>query len=119
MSLKRVSPIGWLGIALVISIALLAAFGALNLAFDGGYYGMMETGAWGWAIAMMAVPVVVLVVVLLAALGGLRGPLPYAPSPTDALDLVDARYARGELGREEYLRIRADLSKGPSQPGGG
>jgi putative membrane protein len=37
-------------------------------------------------------------------------PAPEATRQSDALDLLDVRYARGEIDREEYLRIREDLT---------
>lgn len=109
---RGTGPLGWLAWALVVAIVLFAVFGALNMAADGGYYGMMGTGSWGLAVAMMAVPGVILVVILLAVLEGLGG-RPAAAS-ANAFDALAARYARGELSRDEYLRIRADLMKGPS-----
>jgi len=108
---RRISPLGWLGIALVVAIVLLAVFGGLNLAASGGYYGMMGSGSWGWAVTMMVIPAVLLIVVLLAAVRGL-GPR------ANPLGVLDERYARGELTREEYLRIRADLTRGTSGSGG-
>ncbi len=113
MSAPRLKPIGWLGIALVVAIALLAVFGSLSLAADGGYYGMMGTGTWGWAVGMMAIPAVVLVAVLVVALRGLGEPPLSAPDP---LRILDGRYARGELDRDEYMRMRADLAGRTSSP---
>ncbi|MFC3070440.1 SHOCT domain-containing protein [Phenylobacterium soli] len=37
--------------------------------------------------------------------------------PPSALELLNARYARGEIGRDEYLRTRADIGAGSPQPG--
>jgi putative membrane protein len=58
----------------------------------------------------------VLVVVLLVVLFRHK-PAPYAypagvtppPGRTEALAILEARYARGEIQREEYLQKRADL----------
>ena len=36
------------------------------------------------------------------------GPVP-APATSEALDALDARYARGEIARDEYLQARDDL----------
>jgi len=118
MSLRKVSPLGWLGIALGVAIALMAIFGVLGVTANGGYYGMMGTGSWGWGIAMIAVPVVILMVVLMAALRelGERSPSSsstYPSPPAIPLEILDQRYARGELSRDEYLRIRADLLRAP------
>jgi putative membrane protein len=118
---KKIGPLGWLGIALVMAIAIMTTFGILSVTSDGGYYGMMGTGAAGWGIAMMAIPGAILVFVLLAAVVGLREESALVPtvpalSPTNPLEVLDQRYARGELNRDEYLRIRADLTMHPSSP---
>ncbi len=53
-----------------------------------------------------------------AAARALIAPGPWAASPApDPLALAAARYARGEIGREEYLQIRADLAGAPAGPG--
>ena len=121
MLAQKMSPLGWLGIALVVAIVLMATFAALSVTTDGGYYGMMGTGAWGWGVVMMAVPVVILIVILLAALGAL-GERPATGNPTGTspsvapLEVLDRRYARGELNRDEYLRMCTDLTRRPSSP---
>jgi putative membrane protein len=116
MSQRKVSPLGWLGIALGVAIALMAIFGVLGVTANGGYYGMMGTGSWGWGIAMMAVPLAILMIVLMAALKGLADPSPlglanHPSSAANPLEVLDRRYARGELSRDEYLTIRADLAR--------
>lgn len=116
MRLGRTSPLTWLAVALIVAIGLMVVLGTLGMTTYGGYSGMMG-GSWAWGFIMMAVPGVILVVVLLAALGGLETP-PVAPSGpwsgTNPLEILDQRYARGELSREEYLRTRTDLGQGRS-----
>ncbi len=117
MANRKLSPLAWLGVALVVTIALSAALVLVSFVTYDGYAGMMGTGSWGWAMLMMGIPVVVLIIVLLAALGGLPEPMGgpiSAPPAQNALEVVDQRYARGELTREDYLKIRDDLSHGPS-----
>ena len=124
MTNQRVSPLTWLGAALIVAIALMVIFGVLSFSTYGGYYGMMGSGAWGWGwgwgVLMMAVPAVILIVILLAALGGLREPVTsvaypsYASPPLNPLEVLERRYASGELSRDDYLRIRDDLTRGPT-----
>lgn len=117
MANPKLSPLPWLGIALVVAIALMAILGILSFSTYGGYYGMMGGGSWGWALLMMGIPAAVLIVILLAALGGLREPTAYpahVPPSQRPLDIVEQRYARGELTREDYLRIRDDLRREPN-----
>jgi uncharacterized membrane protein len=42
-------------------------------------------------------------------------PPPAAPRPDSALEIARARYARGEMSREEFLRVTSDLG-GSSPP---
>lgn len=116
MNNQKLSPLAWLGIALVVAVALMAVFGAVSVSTTGGYYGMMGTGAWGWAMIFMAVPGIILILVLVLALGGLSErpiytPYPYVPPTSSAVEILDQRYARGELGREDYLRMRTELGQ--------
>ena len=120
MANQRMSPLAWLGAALIVAIALMVIFGVLSFSAYGGYYGMMGSGGGGWGVLMMAVPAVILIMILLAALGGLREPVTpvsypgYAPPPSNPLEVLEHRYARGELSRDDYLRIREDLTRGPT-----
>ncbi len=111
---RKPNALPWLGIALVVAIALMAILGVLSFSSYGGTYGMMGGGSWSWAVLMMGIPAVVLIIILLAAIGGLREPtaLPVYASPPQPLDILEQRYARGELTREDYLRIRDDLRGG-------
>jgi uncharacterized membrane protein len=62
---------------------------------------------------MIAVPAVILVVILWAALAGLGAPSVAAHGVLlTPLDILDERYARGELSRDDYLRAREDLVPG-------
>ena len=74
---------------------------------------MMGWG-WGWGVLMTVAPLALLVLILLVALGvapRTTAPvyLPPVSPPSSATEILDARYARGEISREEYLRPRADL----------
>ncbi len=106
-------------VAIVLGIGAIA-FIAVSAAPSNGYYGMMGSGAWGWGILMLGVPALILIVVLLALLSAYREPTAavfypaYVPPSENALDALEQRYARGELSREDYLRIRADLTRGPT-----
>lgn len=55
---------------------------------------------WGLLVLSLTVLAVTVTAWLLRSRGRKR------PSPSDELD---ARYARGELGREDYLQHRSDL----------
>lgn len=67
-------------------------------------------GGWGWGMAIFGwvfMTVVVGLVVWLVVTSTRRsGPSRREQGP---LDLLDERYARGDIDREEYLQRRADL----------
>ncbi|MBI3575518.1 MAG: SHOCT domain-containing protein [Gammaproteobacteria bacterium] len=85
---------------------------------------MMEYGTawgmgWGWLgmILFWLIPLLVVIVLVAAAIkyligGGSRS----RPEPTagrsDALAILEERYARGNIEREEYLRKREDIKRG-------
>ena len=84
---------------------------------------MMGSGTgmgWGWMFgALMMVGVVLLVVLAVRAIGGGVSSRPSAPGPTSgappgpgrAREVLDERYARGEVTTEEYqerLRVLGD-----------
>ena len=102
----------WLVLTIVLVVGLMALFAALASPWGTGY-GMMGSG-WGWGVLMMVVPLVFLLLILLIAVGSFasRTAPAYVPPvspPSSATEILDARYAGGEILREEYLRARADL----------
>jgi putative membrane protein len=130
---QRTDPVVWVVLALVI---LLVVPGALMMSFwgvgmmGGSWMGTGWTG-WGWglgALVGLGAILVVLFLVLKAIQATPSRPpaAPYAygvppygmppggPAPSDPRAILDARYARGEITRDEYLRMRSDLESGGS-----
>lgn len=67
------------------------------------------TGAWGMTLGgwiWMAVWIVALVVMLWMAVGGWR-----REERTDPLEILRARYARGEISEDEYRHARQILGE--------
>ncbi len=110
---KEMNRPWWLILTIVLIVGLMALFAALAPPWGTGY-GMMGWG-WGWGVLMMVVPLVLVVLILLVALGAFaprtaaRAYLPPVSPPSSAMEILNARYARGEISREEYLRARTDL----------
>ncbi len=87
--------------------------------FGGGYgpgYGML--GGWGGGgffpfhgifSLLLLVLVIVAVVWLVRAMLRPQDRTPRAEHRTAGLDILDQRYARGELSRDEYLQKRGDV----------
>ncbi len=121
MEARRSSPWLWPVLAILVAMGVLILLAVVMSPLGGGYYGMMG-GGWGWGMAMipmMFVPFVVLVVLVLVFAEALspRGvPLTYVPAITtpmpagSALEILNARYARGDISRDDYLRIKTDLT---------
>lgn len=81
---------------------------------------MIGHGYWGgpgWGIVggLVSLGFVVLVVVLVASLIGNRsGAGPTAAS--SAIRILEERYARGDISRDEFLERRAALTGSPKAP---
>ncbi len=99
------------------ALSLLSApQGARAQPVPGAYYGDHMQGGWlGWILGplMMVVLVagaVALVVVLVRWLGGsAREPSAPPPAGKSALEILEERYARGEIDREEFEERRRVL----------
>lgn len=68
---------------------------------------------WGWSMAIFGWVFMALVLGLVVWLvtSAIRRSEPSGGKRRSALDLLDERYARGEIDREDYLRRRADLEQ--------
>lgn len=74
-----------------------------------GGYGMGGYGLWGGLVMLLFWGVIiVLVVTVVRWLIESRHPRIHEPS-NRALEILEERYARGEIKREEYLQRREDL----------
>lgn len=67
-------------------------------------WGMEFGGPWMIVVWIFVIAAIVLVVKWIAGGHGRDGALSRSPS-----DILRERYARGEIGREEYERMRRDL----------
>lgn len=94
---------------IVVALVAVGVVMAIGMAYGGGASWM---GGWAWmmpfGMMLMWVPII-LIVLLVYHLVGLRSPETGSSEPDR---LLDARYARGEVPREEYLRMREDLRAG-------
>lgn len=72
------------------------------------HWGWMMGHSWGmwWLMPFGHFWFLVLIAVLLAVLFA-RGS--HRPPRSPALDLLEQRYAKGEIGRDEYLEKKRDL----------
>ncbi len=76
----------------------------------GGY------GGYGFGLAHMLIWIVVLVGVIALVVWSVRSVagtnvhyLPQAPGRSSGLDVLEERYARGEINRDEYLQKKKDM----------
>ena len=71
-------------------------------------------GGWGWShfvfgpLMMILIVGVVIFIAVLAIRWLGDGRIGHRP-PGDALEILKQRYARGEIAREEYLKMKDDL----------
>jgi putative membrane protein len=115
MTDRKTNALVLLVAGLVISVVLVGIAGAGSFSRTDGDYGMM--GGWGVGMAFMVVPAIILILILIIVIGGLEErpvhntyPV-YVPPQPSPLDIIDQRYARGEIGRDEYSRMRAEFGK--------
>ena len=95
---------------------LAAALPAAAQAQSPPYYGPMHDWMWGpfggfWMMPLFFLVVMIVLIVCAARMfsprrAGEAGP----PRGLGGLELLDARYARGEIGRDEYLQKKRDLT---------
>lgn len=77
----------------------------------GGWHGDGRWEPWRFLVGLIPMVVILggLAAFLLWALGRTQSTPPGSGEPT-ARDLLDARYARGEITREQYQQMREDIS---------
>ena len=76
--------------------------------------GMMLLGGAFWLV-LIVLGIMAIVWILRASTHGLHHNASYPPRidrGSAGLDILEERYARGEIDREEYLQKRADLKSG-------
>ena len=103
-------------IAAAACAAVIAFAGPAAAQPYGPGYGMM--GGWGggyWPLGMFIWPVILVALVLLVV-WAVRSKCashhhvpPTGPRRSAGLDVLEERYARGEIGRDEYLQKKADI----------
>lgn len=81
-------------------------------------YGMGWGMGWGWLgmTLFWLIPLLVVIVLAAAAIkylfsGGTRSTSGSREDRNRALEVLEERYARGEINREEYLQKRDDLKR--------
>ena len=78
-----------------------------------GPFGGFFHAWWSLASAVFWIAVVFLLIAALSR-GGPRHPVGPFWRGSPALDILEQRYARGEIGRDEYLQKKSDLlNRGP------
>ncbi|MBI4298052.1 MAG: SHOCT domain-containing protein [Chloroflexi bacterium] len=76
--------------------------------------GTMDGFGWGWFMPIFMIFFWVLIIWAVVALArGVAGPGgsdPGSSHPDSALEVLKRRYARGEIGKEEYEEKKRDLA---------
>jgi putative membrane protein len=101
-----------------LALSLTIITGLLVSCTGGGYYGQQGPGGWGpmmhygfgyggmfmWIIFLIVIGLLIYFIVQAQKTKGLTPTHNESP-----LDIVKGRYAKGEITREEYERIKKDL----------
>jgi putative membrane protein len=73
---------------------------------NGGFFG------WGWVLWIG------FMVIMFSSFGNwgytYRLHRRYGEPPKGALDILDERYARGEIARDEYARMKSEIARAPA-----
>lgn len=72
---------------------------------------MWANGMWAWGWLWMLIPVLLVVLGVVWIVGGTRpaGRSPQSSGEDSAMRILRERYARGEIGREEFESRRREL----------
>ncbi len=99
-----------LAAVVVVAIVLVVI---VSLSQDTTRYGMMRGGAAGFGWLFMFVPITLIIVIVYALMDRDRGP--YCQSSNygseNSIQIVERRYANGEISREQYIQMKEDLLK--------
>ncbi|MDH5507102.1 MAG: SHOCT domain-containing protein [Anaerolineae bacterium] len=81
------------------------------------FYGSSMMGVWGFALPLLGLLIFVGFLVLVFRQIGGTGERRYPPTDAgpeseSALEILDKRYARGEINKKEYEEIKKDLMSG-------
>ena len=80
----------------------------------GSHWGMMGGWGYGWGVAHMIIWVVIVIAIIVGIVWLVRSLSAkddrVLPRRRAGLDVLEERYARGEINRDEYLEKKRDLN---------
>ncbi len=107
--------VGILLITLAVAIVIIALF---PFRFQGGVLGMMYAypGIWLFGPLFMIISLIVLFIFIYWIVNTLESHEnsyvnSYDKETRDALDILNLRYAKGEITQEQYLKMKEDILK--------
>ena len=74
------------------------------------YYRMMDSNDWLGGLMMMLLGLLFIAIVVVVTIKLLKTNQPVVEHKSAAVDIAKERYAKGELSREEFEKIKKDLS---------
>lgn len=74
------------------------------------YYRMMDSNDWLGGLMMMLLGLLFIAIVVVVTIKLLKTNQPAVDQKSAALDIARERYAKGELSREEFEKMKKDLS---------
>jgi len=107
--------VGILLITLAVAIVIIALF---PFRFQGGGFGMMYAypGMWLFGPLFMIISLIVLFIFIYWIVSTLESHEnsyinSYDKETRDALDILNLRYAKGEITQEQYIKMKEDILK--------
>jgi len=108
---ERKSDLVWLAVVLVVLLGFLPAL--VWALWGGGMLGMMGMMGFGWG-SMFLIPLAFLVLVGVGAyyliIEFTRAKRPALGQGNRALMILNERYAKGEITKEQYLNMKKELA---------
>ncbi|MGB8644824.1 MAG: SHOCT domain-containing protein [Anaerolineae bacterium] len=120
-NIEKIVGIILVALALIVLVVLLGGAGMMGVGEFNTGVGMIGPGMmggynlFGWTVPPVFWALLIGVFGLLVlglARGGARQALIRAPAGTSALDILQARYARGEITQEQFSEMRKNLVGG-------
>ncbi|MEM0163721.1 MAG: SHOCT domain-containing protein [Thermoplasmata archaeon] len=97
-------------VAVIVVLMVLSTLFYGNYGYYNGYYGMgMMFGPGIWMMVFGLIFVALIIGIVIWAIYGVSEEQNH--DRQSALDILEKRYARGEISRDEYLKTREDLKK--------
>ncbi len=108
---RATNSVVWLIVGLIIVALVMAVVMAIFYSDNDTGFGMMGGSGLGFGAGLMIIAVVILALIIVIALGGSENHTVVYGTQSNAQEILDQRYARGEISQEEYVRMKGEIAR--------